>query len=849
MRIARIIGAVALLCSWVPTVWAQETDRPDNRPQAKLTIEEADRLLSTGRAALEDGLYRLARQRLQELVAGAPDRKRQTAAALWLARTHLAEQNPSQAWDVLNAHTQQVRGITMAADYELTTAQSQFALGRLTEAAAGLRAFQEKYAEQPIAPTALRLLLQVQTQQEEWAAAAETAGLLAERWPDAPDTLAAWFDWAVAQAAARRNSDALATFQAVADNPAAPVWAQRAELKIIELRMRQGEYPPVDQLVALLETNTALLAETRALGYQIVAEALAAQTNFPAALDMMDQAIAATADPATQLASRAQKAYLLVCAGQTQAGTTAIRDVVAQLPDSTQAAEWHLRLADELAQRQHWAEAAAEYQVWLDAFSGQPGTAAAWAGRADALLTAQRFSEAAAAYAQAATGETNAARHIQLVQQQGDAHLAAAEFPAAQTAYQAALEAARAAGEKTEPIEFLLAETELALGQTAAGEIRLLELSRAQPSSESSQQAILRLGALYDARGAAETAIEQYSRLTAARTPPEIRSQALFARGMIRYQTGQFPEALADFTRVRDELAATPPAAQAMFMRGWCLYMLGKDKAALQVCQQFLEDYADSEFIPDVRFWLGEYAFNHGNYADAEERFVQLAADVPDNSRAADALFWAGRAAMAQRNYLAANEHFNHLMERYPDYARLADTLLMQGDVLSELGQFPAAILAFNEVIVRFPQQPEALVAWGRKGDGQYTLGQENPARYEEALLSYRTLADSVSAPVDLRLQARFKIGRCLEKMGRPTAALDRYLEVVYAFLEEPKPTPEATVWFTRAAFSAAGLQEKAGQWKEAFQIYRRVTNADVPAADEARARMARIRQDHWNLF
>ena len=141
---------------------------------------------------------------------------------------------------------------------------------------------------------------------------------------------------------------------------------------------------------------------------------------------------------------------------------------------------------------------------------------------------------------------------------------------------------------------------------------------------------------------------------------------------------------------------------------------------------------------------------------------MQLATDHPKSPRAADALFWAGRAAVAARHYLAANEHFNHLMERYPDYVRLAETLLAQGDVLSELGQFPAAILAFNEVIVRFPQQPEAWVAWGRKGDCQFTLGQENPARYEEALLSYRRRADSAGAPFDLRLLARFKTGRSL---------------------------------------------------------------------------------------
>ena len=128
-------------------------------------------------------------------------------------------------------------------------------------------------------------------------------------------------------------------------------------------------------------------------------------------------------------------------------------------------------------------------------------------------------------------------------------------------------------------------------------------------------------------------------------------------------------------------------------------------------------------------------------------------------------------------------------------------------------------------------------------------FGQETPARYEEALLSYRTLLDFAGAPVDLRLQAGFKIGRCLEKMGRSAAALDRYMEVVYSYLQEARPPAEATVWFTRSAFAAAALQERAGRWKEAFGIYRRVADSDAPAAPEARDRMERIRKEHWVLF
>jgi hypothetical protein len=46
----------------------------------------------------------------------------------------------------------------------------------------------------------------------------------------------------------------------------------------------------------------------------------------------------------------------------------------------------------------------------------------------------------------------------------------------------------------------------------------------------------------------------------------------------------------------------------------------------------------------------------------------------------------------------------------------------------------------------------------------------------------------------------------------------------------------------------AAALQENAGRWPEAARIYGRVAESGVPAAAEARARMERIRQEHWTV-
>ncbi|NCD22870.1 MAG: tetratricopeptide repeat protein [Spartobacteria bacterium] len=841
---AILLAAAALACA--APAFAAETDEDEPLSTAKLTVEEAGRLLATGRAAYEDGLYRLARRRLEELVAGAPDKRRQAEGALWLARVELAAERPEQALATLDAYVGGARAQALAANYAWTRAEARFAQGQLAEAAAELDGFREKYVAQDVAPVALRLLARIFMARQDWSGAERVVELIEARHPKSSEAPSAAMELAAALAVARQNDRALATLARIETNYAGQIWSERAALKAIELQLAQGRRPETMDRLREMAANKSLRPETRAQGYRLVAEALGAETNYPAALKTIDQSIAAAENPVQRLESQVAKARLLLQSGATEEGRELLRGVAAKLPDETRAARLQLGLADELARMAKWDEAAAEYQVWLDAFAGAPGTAQVLAGRGWALWSAGRPEEAAAAYAQAAELETDPARRLELRQKLGDAQFASRRFSQAKEAYAAALAAAPTGSAAAIRAQLQLAESELELGETEAGEIRLLDLSRTEPATEFSRAAAMRLGSLYEDRGALESAIEQYGRVVETCAEPESCAQALLARGLIRYRMGAFAAAMDDFTRIRDEMPRTKPAEQAAFMRGWCFYLLGKDAEALRVCEQFLKDYPASEFAPDVRFWLGEHAFNHGDFAEGERRFAEVAAEYPDRPRAADALFWAGRAATAQRKYLAANEHYNALMARYPDSARLAETLLAQGDVLSELGQFAAAILAFNEVIVKFPQTPEALVAWGRKGDCQYTLGQETPDRYEEALLSYRTLLDFAGAPPDLRLQAGYKVGRCLEKMGRAAAALDRYMDVVYAFLQEEAPPAEANVWFTRAAFGAAALQENAGRWPEAARIYGRVAESGVPAAAEARARMDRIRQDHW---
>jgi TolA-binding protein len=280
--------------------------------------------------------------------------------------------------------------------------------------------------------------------------------------------------------------------------------------------------------------------------------------------------------------------------------------------------------------------------------------------------------------------------------------------------------------------------------------------------------------------------------------------------------------------------------------------MLGWGQAALDTCTEFTIKYPTSKWAPDVMFWIGEYEFNRRNHKEAEAQFAGLAKKFPDHELAEAALLWAGKAAARQKEYLRANEHFQDLVKRYPFGAKAAEARYSQGDALSELGKFSSAILIFEEIIANYDTYVVDL-AWGRKGDCEFALGGTEPGRYESAMDSYRVVVNSATASAETKLQAQYKIGRCMQKMGLNDEAFEQYYaKVVVPYLDDKSSgashNPVSEVWFTQAAFDAAGILEKQEKWAEAAHLLKRVADAGIAASEQARERINELRRKNWPL-
>ncbi len=795
-------------------------------------------------ASLDDGFFMLAEQQARGVLRSEPTEADGRKAALLLAHALWGQKRYSEMLGLL-------KGYNEALGFAYWRARANFELKRYDAVLKILDDAGEGMAGSRYAPSILRLKGRTEQLAGRLDAAEATFLRFAKEFPDHPEYIENQFDLATVYARQKKIPEAIATYEGLADGENKHA-AQRARLKLAHLLYTQGAGENFDAARGLL-SGLATNSSTR-LAYRIDAcidlSALEEKAGDPAAaLASLRQAVALSPDALQRVPLKLSLARMLLRTGDADGALKLLEECRAEAPNEILAAELQLEKAGALLQAKRYKEADQAYQIYLDVADNSTGLARAYFGKGLALWTLERFAESAAAFDKATRGLENPEEKADALFKAGDAFFRAEKFEDAEKRYRA-FTVDFPDNENLPNALYQLGLSLAATGNRAVAIATFKMLETGHPTSPFAEKAALRSADLLLADAQWEAALEKYTQIGQTYTNTPTAALSLHQRGLVLYQLGHFAEAQAAFETVAADFPESGYAPQAFYMRGFCLYRLGQEKEAVQTCHAFIEKYPDSEWTPEVVFWLAEQYYNKANHVAAEPLFMRIATNFEGNALAPRALYWAGRAEAAQANYVQAIERYSEVAKSYPESEVLPQTRFAQGDALSELGEFARAILAFEEVIKNYPESHLVNAAWGRKGDCQFSLAVDNPVRYAEAMNSYQTILDRPSAPPPLKLQAEYKVGRCLEKTNVPDKAFSRYMNVVYTFINENvEHSAQSVMWFTRSAFGAAALKEKEKAWREAVQIYDRVIAANVPAREEAAKRIDRIKKDNWLLF
>jgi TolA-binding protein len=321
-------------------------------------------------------------------------------------------------------------------------------------------------------------------------------------------------------------------------------------------------------------------------------------------------------------------------------------------------------------------------------------------------------------------------------------------------------------------------------------------------------------------------------------------AEARLAIAQMFYSEGKFTEAiqnLESLLREFPDLALTP---RVMYDLAWCHFQMGDTEKALAGFSELLKNFPSSSQAAQANAWIADYYFRQNNFALAQQQFEALAQNYPNTEWADTALYMAGRCAAQREDWVGAFQVLEKLVKNHPESRLHSDALFLQADCRIALSQFDNAIALLELIITKNPEGALGLSALGRKGDCLLTL-----KRYDDAADAFRRLIASNKTDADLTVEARFKLGKCLEKQNKSAEALAQYADVVYGWLvdERDRGAREDT-WFCRAAFDGARLAESAGRAREAVRLLEHVIQANASAKAEAEEEVRRIKVNAFDF-
>lgn len=809
-------------------------------------------LLTAGKAAMEDGLYAVAQKQFEQYIekTGGMSKVNEDTVIL-LLRSMYEQKQYAEILALLKGRQGPDRPPLNGAIH-YWRALALYETGKPEDALSEIRDFEKKFAGSEYTGRVERLRAWCQLKTGKLDLAIEEFSRFDQAAADSPEGPANLLEWGKALAMAGRLEEARQVLDRLSKKTPDADVVREGAYWLAQVFLRERKHDEAFGILSSLSTNESARESLRIDSLFALAEIHEARTNIAEAVLSISNGLARARSPEQRLSGTYNLGRVYLDHGQLEDGISLLKSFILSVPADPRAADAQLKLAQALLDRARNPEAVTEFQYYLETFTNSAGQAQARFGRGWGLFGVGRYAEAAAEFTKAYSVFSDTARKEQCLFKIGDAYFANDQFELAAESYGRILNEFPQSPRLSNAV-FQMGESLTRAGDPQKAEKKFLELVEKYPNGAFAEEALLRLGEIRQTQGRWQEALGDFNRIINTYSNSPVFGQALHGRGMVFYNLFRFGEAREDFERVVQGYTNDPSVEQAFYMRGLCDYGTGRDEQALAICQEFAKHYPDSKWTPDVIFWMAKYDYNQGAYESAEKQSLQLAEKYRSSPLADSALLLAGQSAFKRKEYLRAVDLLTKMVKDYPASRHLAEARFAQADALSELANYPAAILIYEEII-KIPDNDLIPAAWCRKGDCQFTLGADDPKRYEEAIESYRVVVNNSASGLDLGIQASYKIGRCLEKLERTGEAFEQYyLKVIVPYLEDRAKgiwhTETSKLWFTRAVFNAADIMEARKDWPGAVSVLERAVGADVPAAAEAGERIKKIKSEHWWNF
>lgn len=816
------------------------------------TRPSSGELWRTGSNAFRDGIYDVAERQLRELLTAYPKSSNAEEATLLLGETLVLSGQADAALQWLTAAVTKYSAGRFADAFLFWHAEALARVARWKEAEARYRDVADKF------PTS-RYLAQAQYGLG-YALFAQgnlnEADTMFGAIPPKSATREVLGDASLMRGrvalAAKNLGAAESHFESVTERFPNMSVGWQAFFWLGQLRREQGS---LDGAAAAFEKslagcrNVPAMATLAAQAWSALGDVRLAQKRWVDAATAFRGAFARSTSEAVKRSAVAQLNALAPKITRNEDAIGVLRAFVDEHPQDALTTPVLLRLAQMLAAAKKHEEALVFFQRLAAQFPQSEEASAALSGTAWSQLALGRTTEAADGFARVVQAAKDPVLLAQAAFKLGDLAFAAGDFAKAADHYEKALNA-QYRGPLSGEALWQLALSAGRAGQADRSAASLEKFLATYPQDPHTDEAWLQLGQAYVAQNRYERAWLTFEKLWVGREPGKLAMQARLAAAAARESAGRWLEAAASYDEILALKPADDVAALATFERAHCLALAGDEVGARQGFERVLKEFPKTSQAVESVFWLAQQQFNRKEWSEAQKLFATVPQRWPGHPLADRALLWCARAALNRQAYKEARDILEELLQNpaYRSSASRADARLLEAESLAEEGKFAEALLVFESVTRDFPDTTQADEAVGRQGDCHFSLATEVPAnpkleRYQQAIVAYQQVLNSLRASPALKTQARYKIGKCYEKLGETTKALESYLAIIYETDAQGQIVAEP-LWFSRAGLDAGELLESQGRWTEAAKVYLRLMKSGFPCSEQARQRLEKLRTE-----
>lgn len=857
---------ISTLSTTSPVISANSTE---STIKSYLTVETetTDLQLTSAKLAFNDGLYDIAEKQLHRLSENPNINPKLAEEVLILLVRTLHEQGRyKEATELLEMKQKWTKRIKNEDTVAFWRAMTDFRMQKWEDALNKINAFKITYKESSYLPHIIRLAGRCLVQMGKFDEAIQTFSAFDTAYPTMyPQALENLLDWGKTLLAAGKSQEAERILKRLITANVKQPAVQDGLLWLAKLLYENQKWEEATNTLSKLTETEDITGDVRAKAYLELANVFEATGNTNSVLTALSNSVAVAENPYIKAKANCKIGYIMTLLGQLEEGIELMKPLAKSDVSDSLVSDAQLKISKAYLNAGKYEQAIMEYRRYLETFTNITGQAEAYEGLGWCLFQLKRHSESATAFGKAFELYTNTEKKVVCLFKMGDAYFENQQYIHASNAYYRITQ--------EYPQSSLIYKAQKQLAECLASSGHLLEAKHAFsklagecPDREISEESLLRSGEICNrfgeigesggvwvqAANSFNQAVDIFNQVIATSNTTHL-ARALYGRAIALYRLFKPQKAMDDFTRLVQEFPNTTFNEHAFYLRGTCYYLMARDQEAIQVWKDFIEKFKNSPLAPRAVYDIATHLFNTGDYINAESNFYYLAKTYSTNELADDALLRAAQSAIKRKEYSRANELLVLLSTTYPTSNKLIPARLEQGNALRLSGAYPEAILVFEEIIKKNPERKYLALAWMGKGDCQHVLGTKNKNRYNEAIESYRAVIN-VQPDIELILEASYKIGKCLEDMGKLDEALEQYYsDVIARYLENRKKkvwmNDACNKWFTRAVFSTADICETQKEWTKAVNILEHLANAGLEASENARTRIQKIKTEHWTIF